>query len=418
MKHTEKVDPEISDAMKKELVRQQNSIELIASENFVSSAVLEAVGSVLTNKYSEGYPNRRYYGGNEFIDVCETLAMERAKTLFSAEHANVQPHSGSQANMAAYFALTDWCKGGNKLLGMGLSHGGHLTHGSPVSFSGKFFEVFSYSVDKNTYLIDYDGIRKMAKETKPNILISGASAYPRKIDFKIFSEIAAETGAYHVSDIAHIAGLVVAGMHQSPVPYADVVTTTTHKTLRGPRGAIILCKKEYAEIIDKAVFPGIQGGPLDHTIAAKAVAFKEAMQPDFANYQKQIIKNAKRLAETLIENGMTLITGGTDNHLMLLDVTKINLSGKQAEDILNSVGIVVNKNTIPYDTRKPSDPSGIRLGTPAITTRGMKEDEMSEIGKMISDVLKNPNDNSIKNEVKEKVKDLCRLFAIYQEISD
>ncbi len=416
MKNIKNTDRQISEAVKNEINRQKNTLELIASENFVSSAVLETAGTVLTNKYSEGYPFKRYYGGNQFIDICEDLAIKRAKKIFGAEHANVQPHSGSSANMAAYFALTDWLKKGRKILGMRLDHGGHLTHGSPVNFSGKLFEIVSYGVDKKTQMLDYDEIRKIAKKEKPAIILSGASAYPRKIDFKMFREISDETCAYHMADIAHIAGLIVAGQHQNAVPYADVVTTTTHKTLRGPRGAIILSKKEHAEAVDKAIFPGIQGGPLEHIIAAKAVCFKEAMKPEFVEYQKQIVKNARTLAEELMNNGLTLVTDGTDNHLMLVDVTKIKLTGKAAETILDEVGITVNKNMIPYDNRTPKDPSGIRIGTPALTTRGMGESEMKVIGKIISDVLKNPDSNGVKLKARSTVKELCEEFPIYNTV--
>ncbi len=412
----EKADSKIADAIKNEISRQRNSLELIAAENFVSEAVLETAASVLTNKYSEGYPFKRYYGGNQFIDICEDLAIKRAKKLFTADHANVQPHSGSSANMAAYFALTDWLKKGKKILGMNLSDGGHLTHGSPINFSGKLFNIISYGVDKETKMLDYDAIRKIALKEKPTIILSGASAYPRKIDFKEFGEITKDIGAFHMADIAHIAGLIVADEHPNPVPYADVVTTTTHKTLRGPRGAIILCKKQHTSDIDKAVFPGIQGGPLEHIIAAKAVCFKEAMKPDFIEYQKQIIKNAKALAEELMSNGLTLVTGGTDNHLMLVDVSKIELTGKEAETLLDEINITVNKNMIPFDKGKPYNPSGIRIGTPALTTRGMRESEMKIIGKMISDILKNPKNENIKKRIKNQVEELCKEFPIYKNL--
>lgn len=406
-------DPEIYEVIEKELARQREGLELIASENFVSPAVLEAMGTVLTNKYSEGYPGKRYYGGNQFIDLSENLAIERAKKLFGAEHANVQPHAGSQANMEVYFALLNL---GDKILAMNLAHGGHLTHGSPVSFSGKFYNVIFYGVRKDNHRIDYEEVRRLAKKEKPKLILAGASAYPREIDFKIFGEIAKEVGAYFMADIAHIAGLVVARLHSNPVPYADVVTTTTHKTLRGPRGAIILCKKKYAEKIDKAVMPGMQGGPLDHIIAAKAVAFKEALSPEFKEYQKQIIKNAKALAQTLLEEGLSLISGGTDNHLMLVDVTPIGITGKEAEKALEEVGIYVNKNMIPYDKRKPFDPSGIRIGSPALTTRGLKEKEFEEIGHLIAKVLKNIKSNQIKKEVKKKVKEITDKYPLYPEL--
>lgn len=418
MKKIENSDSKIADAIKKEINRQKNTLALIASENFASEAVLEVTGTVLTNKYSEGYPSRRYYGGNQFIDVCESLAIERAKKLFGAEHANVQPHSGSSANMAAYFALTEWGKKGKKILGMTLAHGGHLTHGSPVNFSGKLFDIISYGVDKETHILDYDAIRKIAIREKPTIIVSGATVYPRKIDFKAFEEIASEADAFHVADIAHIAGLVAAGEHQNPVPHSDIVTTTTHKTLRGPRGAIILCKKEHAEAVDRTVFPGTQGGPLEHIIAAKAVCFEEAMQPEFRDYQKQVVMNAKVLAEELISNGFILLTEGTDNHLMLLDLTNIGLTGKEAERILNNIGIIVNRNMIPFDKRKPMDPSGIRIGTPAITTRGMKESEMKSIAEIITKILKNPRDKTTETELKKQVLQLCRDFPLYPGLDD
>lgn len=408
-----KADPEIAKAIENEIARQKSCLNLIASENFASPAILETAGSVLTNKYSEGYPQKRYYGGNQFIDVCEGLAMERAKKLFGADHANVQPHSGSSANMAAYFALTDWLKRGKKILSMALDQGGHLTHGSPVNFSGKLFEISFYGVDKKTQRIDYDALRDKALQEKPTIILSGATAYPREIDFEKFGQIAKEAGAFHLADIAHIAGLIVAGVHQSPVPYADVVTTTTHKTLRGPRGAIILCKKEHANAVDKAVFPGLQGGPLEHIIAAKAVCLREASTPEFREYQKQIVKNAKALAEELMANGLTLVSEGTDNHLLLVDVSKINLNGKQAETLLDEVNITVNKNMIPYDDKTPWEPSGIRIGTPALTSRGMKEPEMKLIAKMIASLLKNPQNEQVKSRIKVRVKELCQQFPIY-----
>lgn len=416
IKNVEKIDEKTAKIIKNEIERQRNTIDLIASENFASRAVLEAAGTVLTNKYAEGYPYKRYYGGNKFIDICEEIAIKRAKKIFNAEHANVQPHSGSSANMAAYFALTDWLKKGNKILAMRLDHGGHLSHGSPVNFSGKLFNISFYGVNEKTCMLDYDEIRKIAKKKKPTILLSGASAYPRKIDFKIFKEIADEIGAYHIADIAHIAGLIVAKEHPDAVKYADVVTTTTHKTLRGPRGGVILSKKEYAEAVDKAVFPGIQGGPLEHIIAAKAVCFKEAMSEEFSKYQKQIVKNAKTLAEELINNGLTLITGGTDNHLILVDVSKIGLTGKKAEELLEKVNIIVNKNVIPFDKRAPWDPSGIRIGTPAVTTRGMKESEMEIIGKIISNVLKNPDKKNLIEKYRNEIKELCKEFPLYEEL--
>ena len=406
-------DPEVYEAIKNELGRQRYSLELIPSENFTSLAVLEAQGSVLTNKYSEGYPGKRYYGGNQFIDVTETLAIERAKKLFGAEHANVQPHAGAQANMAAYFAFLEL---GDRMMGLNLSMGGHLTHGSPVNFSGKWYKVIAYNVDKETQLLDYDAIKKQAVAEKPKLIQCGYTAYPRLIDFKAFREICDESGAYLMADIAHIAGLIVGGVHPDPIPYADVVTTTTHKTLRGPRGAIILCKKEYAEKIDKAVFPGLQGGPLDHAIAAKAVCFKEAMEPSFKEYAKQIVKNAKALAAELMALGCALVSGGTDNHLMLIDLRNKNMTGKEAQELLDRVGITTNKNTIPYDPQKPFITSGIRLGTPAMTTRGMKEGEMEEIGGMIAKVLDNKGDAATLEKVKVQVKEICDKFPLYKSM--
>jgi glycine hydroxymethyltransferase len=414
-------DPKIYAVVTDELERQQTGAELIASENYVSKAVMQTMGSVLTNKYSEGYPGKRYYGGNEHVDISEQLAIDRAKELFGAEHANVQPHSGSQANMEAYFALLELK---DKILGMDLAHGGHLTHGSSVNFSGKFYNFVSYGVDKETMRLDMDTVRKVAKREQPKLILSGFSAYPRKLDFKEFQEIAEEVGAYHMADIAHIAGIIAAGLHQSPVPYCDVVTTTTHKTLRGPRGALILSKikdklrpddkKNLARKIDSAVFPGMQGGPLDHVIAAKAVAFGEALRPDFKDYQSQVLKNAKVLAETLMDNGMDLVSGGTDNHLMLIDLTKTGLGGKEVEKALDAVHIFTNKNMIPFDERSPFDPSGIRIGTPALTTRGMKEDDMRALGVFISQVIKRPKDPYLQSKTKAEVLDLCRKFPIYE----
>ncbi len=419
-----KFDPEIANAIESEINRQRSGLEMIASENIVSRAVLEAMGTPLTNKYSEGYPGKRYYGGNQFIDISENLAIDRAKKIFGAEHANVQPHSGSQANAAAYFALLN---PGDKILAMNLAHGGHLSHGAPVNFSGKFYNVIFYGVDKNTGRIDMDEVRKLALAEKPKLILTGASAYPREIDFAAFRKIADEVGAYLMADIAHIAGLVAAKIHPDPVPVCDVVTTTTHKTLRGPRGALILSKiadrlrpddkKNLAQKIDSAVFPGMQGGPLEHVIAAKAVAFLEALQPDFIEYQKQIVKNAKVLAETLLAGGLKLVSGGTDNHLILIDLTETGLAGKQVEDALGAVEIYVNKNMIPFDTRKPTDPSGIRLGTPALTTRGMKEEEMKLVGEMIVKIVKNISDENIKKEVREGVRELATRFPIYPEFS-
>jgi len=424
MKFLSKTDPEIANEIENEIKRQQNGLEMIASENIVSRAVLEAMGTPLTNKYSEGYPGKRYYGGNQFIDVSENLAIDRAKKIFGAEHANVQPHSGSQANAAAYLALLN---PGDKILAMNLAHGGHLSHGSPANFSGKFYNVVFYGVDKNTGRIDMDEVRKIALAEKPRLILTGASAYPREIDFAAFRKIADEVGAYLMADIAHIAGLVAAKIHPDPIPVCDVVTTTTHKTLRGPRGGLILSKiadrlrpndkKNLAKKIDSAVFPGMQGGPFEHIIAAKAVAFFEALQPDFIEYQKQIVKNAKILADTLLAGGLKLVSGGTDNHLILIDLTETGLGGKQVEDALGEVEIYVNKNMIPYDTRKPTDPSGIRLGTPALTTRGMKEEEMKLVGEMIVKILKNISDEKIKKEVRESVRELVTKFPIYPGLS-
>jgi glycine hydroxymethyltransferase len=403
-----KTDPEVMSIIEEEIERQNKHIELIASENFVSIAVLEAMGSQLTNKYAEGYPSKRYYGGCEVVDKVEELAIERMKKLFNAEHANVQPHSGSNANLGVYFALL---KPGDKVLGMNLSQGGHLTHGSPVNISGVYFNFSSYGVDKNSERINYEEVREIALKEKPKLIVAGASAYPREIDFKKFKEIADEVGSYLMVDMAHIAGLVAAGLHQSPVPYADFVTTTTHKTLRGPRAGAILCKAEYAKLIDKAIFPGIQGGPLMHVIAAKAVAFGEALQDSFKDYQAQVVKNAKALAQGLIEKNYRLVSGGTDNHLILIDVRNKNLNGKTAERMLNDIGIATNKNTIPYDPESPFITSGIRIGTAAMTTRGMKEPEMFEIAELISDTLENKSDLE---KIKKRVYELCDKFPLYK----
>jgi len=408
-----KVDLEVYEAVKKELERQRYSIELIASENFTSITVMEAQGSVMTNKYAEGLPGKRYYGGCEFVDVAEELARERAKQLFEAEHANVQPHSGAQANMAAYYALLE---PGDTVLGMSLPHGGHLTHGSPVNFSGKLYNFVAYGVHPETETIDYDQVRELALKHRPKLILAGASAYPRVIDFKKFAEIAREVGAYFMVDMAHIAGLVAAGLHPNPVKYADVVTTTTHKTLRGPRGGTILCKEEHARAIDKAVFPGIQGGPLMHVIAAKAVAFKEAMTKEFKEYQQQIVKNAKALAERLSEKGIRLVSGGTDNHLFLCDLRPLSLTGKEAESLLDSVGITVNKNAIPFDEQPPTITSGIRIGTPAVTTRGMKEAEMRFIGDLIWETLVSGGSETVLSKVRAKVRELCEAFPLYPEL--
>ncbi|WP_427339105.1 serine hydroxymethyltransferase [Caloranaerobacter sp. DY30410] len=402
-----KFDPEVMQAIEQEIGRQRSKIELIASENFVSPQVMEAMGSQLTNKYAEGYPGKRYYGGCEFVDIVEDLARERLKKLFGAEHANVQPHSGANANLGVYFAVLE---PGDKVLGMSLSHGGHLTHGSPVNISGTYFNFVSYGVNKDTEMIDYDEVMEIAKRERPKLIVAGASAYPRVIDFKKFREIADAVGAYLMVDMAHIAGLVAAGLHPSPVPYADFVTTTTHKTLRGPRGGVILCKKEYAKKIDKAIFPGLQGGPLMHVIAAKAVSFKEALEDDFKEYQKQIIKNASVLAESLIERGFRLVSGGTDNHLILIDLRNKGLTGKKAEALLDEVGVTTNKNTIPFDPESPFVTSGLRIGTPAVTTRGMKEEQMVEIAEIINLTLDESNDRDM---IKERVKKLCDSFPLY-----
>src|SRR3989338_2227010 len=385
MASIEKTDPEMFEAIKKEGKRIRNGVELIPSENFVSKAVLQAYATVFTNKYSEGYPGKRYYGGNQFVDQAETLAIERAKKIFHAGHANVQPHAGSQANMAAYFALL---QPRDKVMGLNLSHGGHLTHGSSVNFSGKLYRFIAYNVDAKTHLLDFGAIEKQAKEEQPKLIVAGFTAYPRQVDFKRFREVADACGAKLLVDMAHIAGLIAGGAHPQPFPYADVVTSTTHKTLRGPRGAIILCKPEYSVPIDKAVFPGMQGGPLDHAIAAKAVCFKEAMQPEFADYAKRIVENAKALADSLLAEGMPLISGGTDTHLLLVDLTPLKITGKEAQLALDEAAITVNKNTIPYDTQSPFVTSGIRLGTPALTTRGMGKSEMTEIGSMIARICR------------------------------
>lgn len=406
-KHIKDEDPKIFDAIQDEMNRQETTIELIASENFTSKAVMEAMGSTLTNKYAEGYPSKRYYGGCEFVDVVENIARDRLKELFGAEHANVQPHSGSQANMAVYMAMLN---PGDAVLGMDLSHGGHLTHGSPVSFSGKLYKFSSYGVNKDTEMIDYAEVRNTALSTKPKMVVAGASAYPRVIDFAKLREICDEIGAYLMVDMAHIAGLVATGAHPSPVPYADFVTTTTHKTLRGPRGGAILCRGQYADKIDKAIFPGMQGGPLMHTIAAKAVCFGEAMRPEFKDYIDQVIVNAQVLAEELKGYGFRIVSGGTDNHLMLIDLANKGITGKDAEKLLDSAGITVNKNTIPFETESPYITSGIRIGTPAVTTRGLKEDEMRIIASMINDTLEN-RDGDLK-DVKNRVAKLCKKFPL------
>ncbi len=404
-------DPEIARMIELERQRQQNKLELIASENFVSKAVMEAQGSVLTNKYAEGYPGRRYYGGCEHVDVIEQLAIDRVKELFGAEHANVQPHSGAQANTAVYFAFL---KPGDTILGMNLSHGGHLTHGSPVNISGKYYNVVAYGVDAETHRINYEELEDLAMTHRPKMLVAGASAYPRVIDFARLAEIAHKAGAMLFVDMAHIAGLVAAGLHPNPVPYADIVTTTTHKTLRGPRGGVILCRAEYAAAVDKAIFPGIQGGPLMHVIAAKAVAFKEAASEEFRLYQEQIIKNASALAAKLAASGFTIVSGGTDNHLMLVDVRGQNLTGKQAEKLLDEVGVTVNKNTIPFDPASPFVTSGIRIGTPAVTSRGMQEEDMAVIGEIIAMVLNRPEDGAAKAKAIAMVAELCGKYPLYE----
>ncbi|MCG1012326.1 serine hydroxymethyltransferase [Tepidanaerobacter sp. GT38] len=404
------VDPEIADAIEKETYRQQYKLEMIASENFTSKAVMEAQGSVLTNKYAEGYPGRRYYGGCEFVDIVENLARERAKKLFSAEYVNVQPHSGSQANMGVYFAYLNY---GDKVLGMNLAHGGHLTHGSPVNISGKYFEFIPYGVSKETGYIDYDELEALAKKHKPKMIVAGASAYPRIIDFDKIAQIAKQVGAYVMVDMAHIAGLVAAGLHPNPVPICDFVTTTTHKTLRGPRGGMIFCKEEYGKAIDKAIFPGIQGGPLMHVIAAKAVCLKEASTEEFVEYQNQVVRNAKALAKALLDKGYNLVSGGTDNHLILVDVRNKNLTGKEAEHLLDEVGITVNKNAIPYDPQSPNVTSGIRIGTPALTSRGMKEQEMERIADLMDKALTSGNDEIVKAKISKEIKAMCEEFPLY-----
>jgi len=402
-------DPEIYDAITAELSRQQNKIELIASENFVSEAVMEAMGTPLTNKYAEGYPGKRYYGGCECVDVAENLAIDRAKKLFGANYANVQPHSGAQANMAVFFALLN---PGDTVLSMSLAHGGHLSHGSPVNMSGKYFNIVPYGVTEDANVIDYDEIEKLAMECKPKLILAGASAYPRVIDFERFAKIAKKVGAYFMVDMAHIAGLVAAGLHPNPVPYADVVTTTTHKTLRGPRGGLILSKdEEFGKMFNKAVFPGIQGGPLMHVIASKAICFKEALSDDFKTYQQQIVKNAKALSEALVSEGLKLVSGGTDNHLMLVDLTDTGVTGKEAEHMLDEVGITVNKNAIPFDKQSPFITSGIRIGTPATASRGFVEEDMVEVAKLIKMTITDFEDS--KEEVRQRVAKLCAKYPLY-----
>lgn len=406
----EKIDPEIADAIENELDRQKNTLEMIASENIASPAVMAAQASVLTNKYAEGYPDKRYYGGCEHVDVAEKLAIERAKELFETAYANVQPHSGSQANMAVYFALLD---PGDTVLGMNLSHGGHLTHGSPVSFSGRLYNFCHYGVNKDTGTIDYDEVALLAKKHRPKLIIAGASAYPRILDFQAFTQIAESVNAYLMVDMAHIAGLVAAGVHPSPIPYADVVTSTTHKTLRGPRGGLILAKEDYSTILNKEIFPGIQGGPLMHVIAAKAVAFKEALNASFKAYQNNIVKNAKVLASHLMEKDIKLVSDGTDNHMMIVDLRNLNITGKDAEEVLGRAGITVNKNSIPFETLSPMVTSGIRIGTPAITTRGMQTSEMAIVAGLLIDVLKNHMDDNVVMNARKTVRELCEAFPLY-----
>lgn len=407
-----KTDPEVARVLESETRRQVETLEMIASENFVSEAVLEAQGSVLTNKYAEGYPGKRYYGGCEHVDITEELARQRACQLFGADHANVQPHSGASANIAAYYSTL---KPGAKLMALSLDHGGHLTHGHKVNFSGKQFEVVHYGVDSKTERLDYKVIQEMAREQKPDILVTGYSAYPRAIDFAPFREVADEIGCKFMVDMAHFAGLVAAGVHQNPVEYADIVTTTTHKTLRGPRGGLILCKKELASAIDRSIFPGFQGGPLEHVVAAKAVAFGEALRPEFKDYIRQVVANAQALAEVLVAGGLRLVSGGTDNHLLLVDLTPMNLTGSVAEEALEKAGVTCNKNAIPFDPKPPAVTSGIRLGTPALTTRGMKEAEMKAIGSMILEVFKAPDDSARLNKIRQQVKDLTDQFPLYTE---
>lgn len=405
------IDPEVQAAINDELSRQRNKLEMIASENIVSCAVMQAQGSVLTNKYAEGYPGKRYYGGCEYVDVVEQLAIDRAKKLFGAEYANVQPHSGAQANTAVFFALLN---PGDTILGMNLTDGGHLTHGSPVNISGKYFKIVPYGVDKETERIDYDEMEKLAKEHKPKLIIGGASAYSRIIDFERMAQIAKSVGAYLMVDMAHIAGLVAAGLHPNPVPYADVVTTTTHKTLRGPRGGLILCRDaEFGKQFNKAIFPGIQGGPLMHIVAAKAVAFKEALSDDFKEYQKQVVKNASVLADELIKNGFRIVSGGTDNHLMLVDLRSKNITGKEAQFLLDDIGITANRNTIPFEPLSPFVTSGLRLGTPALTTRGLKEEDISQVADIIARVIDNRDDEAVIKQAKEEVADICKKFPLY-----
>lgn len=413
MENLRKQDPAVLEAMNLELKRQRNNIELIASENIVSEAVMEAMGSVLTNKYAEGYPGKRYYGGCERVDIVENIARDRAKELFGADHANVQPHSGAQANLAVYLAAL---KTGDTVLGMNLAHGGHLTHGSPVNASGLYYNFVAYGVQEDTFLIDYDEVRKAAFKHRPRLIVAGASAYPRIIDFEKLASIANDVGALFMVDMAHIAGLVAAGLHPNPVPHAHFVTTTTHKTLRGPRGGMILCKQPWAAAIDKAVFPGTQGGPLMHVIASKAVALGEALQPSFKTYAENVVKNAKVLAETLMAEGLNIVSGGTDNHLMLVDTRNLNITGKDAEHVLDSIGITVNKNAIPFDPTSPFITSGIRIGTPAATSRGMDEEAMKEIGQIIAAVLKSPKDEAVLDKARKQVSELTDRYPLYPNL--
>ena len=412
LKNLDVVDTEIQEAINKELSRQRDKLEMIASENIVSKAVMQAQGSVLTNKYAEGYPGKRYYGGCEYVDIVEQLAIDRAKKLFGAEYANVQPHSGAQANTAVYFALLE---PGDTILGMNLTDGGHLTHGSPVNISGKYFKIIPYGVDKETERIDYDELERLAKEHQPKLIVGGASAYSRVIDFERMAQIAKSVGAYFMVDMAHIAGLVAAGLHPSPVPYADVVTTTTHKTLRGPRGGLILCRDaEFGKQFNKAIFPGIQGGPLMHVIAAKAVAFKEALSDEFKVYQQQVLDNAKALADELVKKGFRIVSSGTDNHLMLVDLRSKNITGKEAQFLLDEIGITANRNTIPFEPLSPFVTSGIRLGTPALTTRGLKEEDIREVADIIADVIENREDSAVIETAKAKVQAICKKFPLYE----
>lgn len=412
MSDLKNLDPDVYEAIQNEIMRENKKIVLIASENITSKAVLEAQGCVMTNKYAEGYPHRRYYGGCEYVDVVEELAISRAKAIFGAEHVNVQPHAGTQANMGVYLSVLKY---GDTVMGMNLSHGGHLSHGSKVNFSGMFYNIVSYGVKQETGMIDYDEVRRLALECRPKIIVIGASAYSRTLDFKRFSEIAKEVGAYTLADIAHIAGLVAAGVHPSPFPYCDFVTTTTHKTLRGPRGGMIMCRAEFAKAIDKAIFPGIQGGPLMHVIAAKAVAFKEAMAPEFREYQAQVVANAKRLADGLLARGYNIVSGGTDNHLMLVDLRNKGITGKDAETALDASGITVNKNSVPYDDKPPMVTSGIRVGTPGITTRGMKEKEIDIIVEYIDKVLNSIGNEEVYKVVRDGIEELCNRFPAYQD---